>query len=120
MALYTPLPLPEAKALATRFGRNAVAVHGIKGGSVNSNYRLELDDGKQLFVRIYEEQDEAGAENDVALAHALVAAGVPTPTLFTTILAIGPSDGSAGSDAAMTSAPTLPANCALTSWSHAR
>lgn len=79
MALYTPLSLADAQALAARFDRNAIAVHGIKGGSVNSNHRLDLDDGKQLFVRIYEEQDEAGARRDVQLARALVAAGVRTP-----------------------------------------
>lgn len=98
MALYTPLPLSDAQALAKRFGKNVVAVTGIRGGSVNSGYRLDLDDGKSLFARIYEEQDEAGARRDVALSLGLVASGVPTPApLLTTsgegivLLGDGPS-----------------------------
>jgi homoserine kinase type II len=79
LALYTPLPLPEAQALAKRFGKTVVAVTGIRGGSVNSGYRLDLDDGNRLFARIYEEQDEAGARRDVALSRGLVQSGVPTP-----------------------------------------
>lgn len=82
MALYTPLPLDEAKLLALQYGKAAVAVHGIRGGSVNSNYRLELEDGSSVFVRIYEEQDQTGAARDVALASRLAAAAVPTPAPF--------------------------------------
>jgi homoserine kinase type II len=79
LALYTPLPLPAAQAVGQRFGKTVVAVTGIRGGSVNSGYRLDLDDGNRLFARIYEEQDEAGARRDVALARGLVKCGVPTP-----------------------------------------
>lgn len=51
---------------------------GIEAGTVNTSYVLELA-GKRWFLRIYEEQDIAGAAREaVVLAH-LAAHGVPTP-----------------------------------------
>lgn len=49
----------------------------VPAGSVNSNFALRAG-GRRWFLRIYEEQDEAGAQNDAALAAALSDAGVPT------------------------------------------
>ncbi len=52
---------------------------GIEGGTVNTSYALELDTGARYFLRIYEEQDAAGAGREaIVLAH-LARHGVPTP-----------------------------------------
>ncbi|MBX3211376.1 MAG: homoserine kinase [Labilithrix sp.] len=65
VASYPLAPLRKAK--------------GIEAGTVNTSYALELADGQRWFLRIYEEQDAAGAGREaVVLAH-LAAHGVPTP-----------------------------------------
>jgi homoserine kinase type II len=52
---------------------------GIEAGTVNTSYVLELHGGRRYFLRIYEEQDAAGAAREaIVLAH-LAARGVPTP-----------------------------------------
>ena len=45
---------------------------------MNSNFALETERGK-LFLRLYEEQDMAGAERETAMLARLANAGVPTP-----------------------------------------
>jgi homoserine kinase type II len=50
----------------------------VEGGSVNSNFSFETG-GRRLFLRIYEEQDAAGAEAERAMVAALANTGVPTP-----------------------------------------
>lgn len=55
-----------------------VAVRGIPQGSVNSNFAVATRD-RRYFLRIYEEQDLAGATADAALTIALARRGVPTP-----------------------------------------
>lgn len=77
MALYTPLSLDDARRFASRFGRTIRAVEGIPAGSVNSNYRLQGEDGERLFLRIYEEQGVDGAHSEAALLRWLVRQGVP-------------------------------------------
>src|SRR5262249_55209820 len=62
MATYTDLKLPEAREVGTEFGLRVAEVVAVPAGSVNSNYRFVLDDGRTLFARIYEEQDRTGAE----------------------------------------------------------
>jgi homoserine kinase type II len=78
MALITPWPLPEARRAGARFGLDIVAIEPLAAGSVNSNFRLRVAGGKQLFARIYEEQGEAGARAELSLLDALSAQGVPT------------------------------------------
>ena len=54
MAVHTPLPLPEARALARHWGLSVASVEGIPAGSVNSSYALHLEDGTRVFLRLYE------------------------------------------------------------------
>lgn len=79
MAVHTPLPLPEARALARHWGLSVASVEGIPAGSVNSSYALHLDDGTRVFLRLYETRTlDAAAEETRMLAH-LAREGVPTP-----------------------------------------
>ncbi|WP_063796233.1 homoserine kinase [Chondromyces crocatus] len=82
MAMLTPLSGDEARALGALYGLSVVGVEGLLAGSVNSNFRLALEGGGAAFLRIYEEQDVAGAARDVALIEAMAAGGVPTPCPF--------------------------------------
>ncbi|MBX3208734.1 MAG: homoserine kinase [Labilithrix sp.] len=52
---------------------------GIEAGTVNTSYALELEDGQRWFLRIYEEQDAAGAGREAAVLSHLAAHGVLTP-----------------------------------------
>jgi homoserine kinase type II len=66
-------------ALCAAYGRGPVLrLAGIAGGSVNTNYAVREPAGC-LFLRLYEEQDRAGAEREAALLERLAAKGVPTP-----------------------------------------
>lgn len=51
---------------------------GIEAGTVNSSFALDLD-GVRHFLRIYEEQGEAGARSEAALLLHLAEHGVATP-----------------------------------------
>lgn len=51
---------------------------GIAAGTVNSSFALDLD-GARHFLRIYEEQGEAGARSEAALLLHLAERGVATP-----------------------------------------
>lgn len=51
---------------------------GIEAGTVNTSYALELGRGR-FFLRVYEEQAQAGAEAEAKLLLHLAASGVPTP-----------------------------------------
>ena len=52
---------------------------GIEAGTVNTSYALEMGKGR-FFLRIYEEQPQAGAEAEARLLLHLAACGVPTPS----------------------------------------
>ncbi|HEY6458918.1 MAG TPA: homoserine kinase, partial [Polyangiaceae bacterium] len=79
MAVLTPIDEREAAAVLAAYGRGPLRrLEGIAGGSVNTNYALEDATGR-VFLRLYEEQDEAGARRETALLGRLAAAGVPTP-----------------------------------------
>lgn len=54
------------------------SANGIEAGTVNTSYVLELASGR-YFLRIYEEQEQPGAEAEARLLLHLAAAGVPTP-----------------------------------------
>ena len=58
---------------------NLEAVTPLAAGSVNSNFRIRADK-KDYFLRIYEEQDAAGARRDAETVAALASAGVLTPS----------------------------------------
>src|SRR5437764_15283128 len=79
MATYTELTLEQAEALGALFGVRTRAVAPVPAGSVNSNYRLELDGGAALFARVYEEQDQQGAEGEARLLAHFSEHGVSTP-----------------------------------------
>jgi homoserine kinase type II len=79
MAVLTAIDEGDARTLLLAYGRGALrALEGVAGGSVNSNFALETEQGK-LFLRLYEEQDLAGAARETAMLERLAAAGVPTP-----------------------------------------
>lgn len=79
MAILTVPPDDALDALiaAYELGEKRSAT-GIEAGTVNTSYVLELGTGK-YFLRIYEEQPQAGAEAEARLLLHLAAAGVPTP-----------------------------------------
>lgn len=79
MALLTPLELDDACRIGRGFGLDVTRVTPVDGGSVNSNFALETRGGRRVFLRVYEEQDEAGARRELALLAGLVRAGVRTP-----------------------------------------
>lgn len=77
MALLTELPLADAQTLGHAYSLRITAVRPLEAGSVNSNFLFEAEDGRRYFARIYEEQDRAGAERELALLEGLARAGVP-------------------------------------------
>ncbi len=81
MAVLTKITDDEARALVAAYGIHDLrAVEGIPAGSVNSNFALHIDGAvPRLFLRIYEEQDKAGAQHETAMLEHLATAGVPTP-----------------------------------------
>ncbi|MGO9832722.1 MAG: homoserine kinase [Polyangiaceae bacterium] len=79
MAVLTAITADDARALLDQYGVvDFQTVEGIPAGSVNSNFALQAG-GRPLFLRIYEEQDRAGAEGEAAMLERLARAGVPTP-----------------------------------------
>lgn len=75
MAAFTK---PSDEELRSFLGENYAEFQAVEGGSVNSNFSFTRD-GRRWFLRIYEEQDHAGAEAERAMVAALASAGVPTP-----------------------------------------
>ncbi|HEY3817405.1 MAG TPA: homoserine kinase [Polyangiaceae bacterium] len=79
MAVLTAIDERDAEALLGAYGSGPLRrLEGIAGGSVNSNFALETERGR-VFLRLYEEQDFAGAQRETAMLERLAAAGVPTP-----------------------------------------
>jgi homoserine kinase type II len=79
MGVFTRLQQDEAAEIARAYALGAVhAIRGIAAGSVNSNYALDCERGI-FFLRIYEEQDAAGASAEARLLKALESRGVRTP-----------------------------------------
>lgn len=78
MADLTALDLDSAVRVGRAFGLDVVSAAAVRGGSVNSNHRLEARDGRSFFLRIYEEQRDEGAERELEMLAALARAGVPT------------------------------------------
>jgi homoserine kinase type II len=82
MAVLTNVTDDDVRRVLSAYGAGATAalrrVEGIAGGSVNSNFALQLESGR-LFLRLYEERDRTGAEGETAMLDRLARAGVPTP-----------------------------------------
>lgn len=78
MGLFTALSLDEARGLGAEFGVDVAGVEPLQAGSVNSNYRLTDTGSVRYFARVYEEQDEKGAEVELRLLDELHGAGIPT------------------------------------------
>jgi homoserine kinase type II len=82
MAVLTSVTDDDVRQLLSAYEAHGLGplrrVEGIAGGSVNSNFALELESGR-LFLRLYEERDRAGAEGETAMLDRLARAGVPTP-----------------------------------------
>jgi homoserine kinase type II len=79
MAVLTAITENDARALLRAHGLGELrAIEGIAAGSVNSNFALDAG-GVRLFLRVYEERDEAGAIRETAMLERLASAGVPTP-----------------------------------------
>ncbi len=77
MALLTALSSKDAQRLLAEYGVELLVVTPLEAGSVNSNFLLEAEDGRELFARIYEEQGPDGATFEIQLNEALHAAGIP-------------------------------------------
>jgi homoserine kinase type II len=79
MAVLTVIDEADARVLLAAHGIAELrGIEGIAGGSVNSNYALQTGQGR-LFLRLYEEQDRAGALRETAMLQRLAKADVPTP-----------------------------------------
>lgn len=79
MAILTALDPAEITEACAAFGVEVRDHEGVLAGSVNTNYAIDGRDGARRFLRVYEEQDQAGAERETALVSALADSGVPTP-----------------------------------------
>lgn len=77
VAIYTPVSLADACAVFAGTDVEPIEVEGLSAGSVNSNFRVRTGDGRTLFVRVFEEQGDAGAAAEVRLLRRLAAHGVP-------------------------------------------
>src|SRR5436190_122417 len=75
MAIHTALDLGGARRIGACYGLSVTAIRGILAGSVNTNYECSLAGGGRVFLRIYEEQDEAGAAREHRLLKHFSAAG---------------------------------------------
>lgn len=79
MAAFTKPSAQELDAFVSSLALGKIATfQPVEGGSVNSNFSLRTSAGR-FFLRLYEEQDEAGASAEVARTATLAASGVPTP-----------------------------------------
>lgn len=81
MALLTAISLEDARGLLGAYDLPTLdRLEPLAVGSVNSNFALLAGGagGRRLFLRLYEEQDRAGALAETAMVARLAAGGVPT------------------------------------------
>ncbi|MEO8877777.1 MAG: homoserine kinase [Polyangiaceae bacterium] len=79
MALITPVEPENLVKFLEKYGiSDFEAVKPLAAGSVNSNFEIRSGQNRN-FLRIYEEQDLAGARRDAETVAALASSGVPTP-----------------------------------------
>ncbi|MDP9152209.1 MAG: homoserine kinase [Myxococcota bacterium] len=83
VAVLTAISEDEVHRLLAAYGLgNLCTLDGLPGGSVNSNFRVTCASEageRQVFLRLYEERDLAGAGREAAMLRRLAMAGVPTP-----------------------------------------
>jgi homoserine kinase type II len=80
MALLTAITDQDARGLLAAYMVGSLKrLQPLAAGSVNSNFSVQTagPEGRQLFLRLYEEQDLAGAEAETGMVERLGAAGVP-------------------------------------------
>lgn len=77
MARLTPLSLEQARGVLAPLGVVPTVVEALEAGSVNSNFACQDAAGQRYFLRVYEEQGQAGARAELELLSELEAAGVP-------------------------------------------
>lgn len=73
------MQLSDAQRYGRLYGVTVTELEALSAGSVNSNFRVETTERGRLFMRVYEEQGQSGAEAELQLVTALGALGVPTP-----------------------------------------
>ena len=80
MAIRTAVTLEDVRAFVTDY-IDAVpqALSVVQRGTVNSSYEIALPLGRRIFLRIYEEQDRAGAVAEADRLSYLASCGVATP-----------------------------------------
>jgi homoserine kinase type II len=81
MALLTAISDEDARGLLGAYAAGPLeSFEALAAGSVNSNFSVRTAGagGRQLFLRLYEEQDRAGAEAETAMVERLAATGVPS------------------------------------------
>jgi homoserine kinase type II len=79
MAILTPISDSELAAFFAGYRLGALrSARGVEAGTVNTSYAVELEAGR-FFVRIYEEQDAAGAAREAKVLGHLARSAVPTP-----------------------------------------
>jgi homoserine kinase type II len=74
------MTLGEARELGLAYGLDVASVQALRAGSVNSNFRVETVARERFFLRVYEEQDLAGARRELNTIAQLARLGVPTPS----------------------------------------
>ncbi|MDE2421000.1 MAG: homoserine kinase [Gammaproteobacteria bacterium] len=77
MSVYTVLTLEEVQAFAQRFNFTVSRITPIQNGIENSNYFVELDDGRELVLTLFEELSKNEAEVLSRLMLRLFAQGLP-------------------------------------------
>lgn len=83
MAILTHLSGEDLASFVAAYDLGELrAARGIEAGTVNTSYAVELARGA-FFLRIYEEQDAAGAAREARVVSHLAACGIPTPAPVT-------------------------------------
>lgn len=77
MSVYTVLTLEEVQAFAQQFDLSASKITPIQNGIENSNYFVELNDGRELVLTLFEELSKSEAEVLSRLMQRLYAQGLP-------------------------------------------
>ena len=77
MSVYTVLTLEEVKTFAQQFNLTACKIKPIQNGIENSNYFVELDDGRELVLTLFEELLKTDAEILARLMQRLADHGLP-------------------------------------------
>lgn len=77
MSVYTVVTLAEVQAFAQQFNLTVNKITPIQNGIENSNYFVELDDGRELVLTLFEELSKADAEVLARLMQRLDDHGLP-------------------------------------------